>query len=68
MSGAAYDACKDKINVKKMNGNPSKRRLGGQSVFHSSQTMMTTVMNTKNRAVPMNLAKPSANRPNVSGS
>src|SRR5215211_8659435 len=69
ISGAAYEACSDKMSVKKMNGKGSKRSCGGASTtFQSSQRMITTVIPKRKRAVPMNRAKASANLPKASRS
>ncbi len=51
-----------------MNGYSSNRTSRGAVLFHSTQAMMTPVCSTKNRAVPMNRAIVSANRPNASAS
>ena len=52
-----------------MNGYSSNRGRGGPTgMFHSTQQMITTVIPTRNRAVPMKRAKPSANFPKASRS
>src|SRR6187551_2701735 len=52
-----------------MNGYGSNRGLGGpMGTFQRIHTTMTTVMPNRNRAVPMNRAKASANLPKASRS
>src|SRR5688572_32809811 len=52
-----------------MNGYSSKRGRGGpHGTFQSTHSTITTVMPNRNRAVPMNRAKPSANLPKASRS
>src|SRR4051794_10723582 len=68
ISGAAYDACRLRISVRKMNGYSSNRRCCGASVFQATQNTTTTVIHIKNRAVPMNRANCSAKTPKASRS
>ena len=49
-----------------MNGNSSNRSAGGSTMFQVIQPMTMPVCSTRNRAVPMNRAMVSANRPNAS--
>jgi hypothetical protein len=64
----SYEACSDKRSVKKMKGYSSIRTADGANRFHRTQLTTKTVMNTKNRAVPMKRAKRSATSPNRSAS
>ena len=68
ISGAAYDACRLRIRVRKMKAYGSNRRCSGARAFHSSQTATKPVMYIRNRAVPMKRANVSAKRPKVSES
>jgi len=68
ISGAAYDACRLRTRVRKMNGYSSNRRSRGAKVFQATQKTTTTVIHIRNRAVPMNRANCSANTPNASRS
>ena len=44
MSGAAYDAWRLSMSVRKMKGNGSKRRSAGARAFHVTQTITKSVM------------------------
>ncbi len=44
ISGAAYDACRLSIRVRKMNGYSSQRRSSGARRFQSTQTTTNSVM------------------------
>ena len=64
ISGAAYDACSDSIRVRKMNGYGSNcSAVGRQDVPARSRRRRTTVMQTRNRPVPMKRAIRSESRP-----
>ena len=66
--GAAYDAWRLSIRVRKMKGYSSHFRSAGASQFQPTQVMTTSVMYSRNWAVPMKRANCSAKLPNVSES
>jgi hypothetical protein len=68
ISGAAYAAWSESASVRKMNGYSSNRHEVGTTTFQPIQPITMIVCSTRNRAVPMNRAIVSANRPNASAS